>query len=332
LSKEKKEGGDAMKKMRLKIVALCFLFLFLGSATGTAAGYPERPIKIIHPYSAGGGEEYLFRFLQPSLERELGQTLLLEFAGGAATKIGTNKAIKETPDGYTLLFTPLDTSVPRYYSGVFDVKPWEQLVPMGRIATNPWVVIEVLADGPYKTFADLVREGKKKGRLTGASTGAGGIVQAVYGEINRLTGLNIVQVPFTGSGETRIALLGGHVDMRVCQPGELAEMAGKTRGLAISSEKRLKALPGVPTMKEVGLWDGAIEMSDGFWGPLNLPPDVVNTFTKALEKATNDPAFIKLAEGFLFQVEYRSPERHLADIKRFDAAWGPLFREMFKKP
>jgi tripartite-type tricarboxylate transporter receptor subunit TctC len=322
-----------MKKMRFKIVVLCFLFLFLSGVTGMAADWPDsRPIKIIYPYAPGGGADVLFRLLQPSLEKELGQKLVYEHMPGGSTKIGTMQVIKANPDGYTFLFIPGENWVPRYYSGVFEVKPWEQLIAIARIVSEPFTVLEVLAAGPYKTWADLVRVGEKKGKIICGTAAAGGLPTALMKLISKATRLNVVDMPFASSGEAQSAFLGGHVDMRTAQPSEMIQMvrAGETRALAISTERRMPYFPDTPTFKELGI--GAVaNMCRGFWGPLNLPSNIVNKFTMAVERAVKDPKFIKPAEEMLFEVGYRNPEQFKADVRRFDDDWGELLRESFKK-
>jgi tripartite-type tricarboxylate transporter receptor subunit TctC len=330
---EKNQGGKTMKKMRFKIYVLCFVFLFLGVATGIAADYPDRPIKVIIPYAGGGGAELLLRAFQPALEKELGQRILIESIGGGSTKVGTTRMIKSDPDGYTLGFTTPETWLSYYYSGVYDVKPSDQLVAIANVVSEPYAMIEVLADGPYKTFADLVRVGKQKGVLNSGAGGSRGIPVMIMDDIMKATGLNITVVPFDGSGPNKVALLGGHIDMRTCQPSEAIEMvrAGKTRIIAVSTEKRIKFFEDTPTFKELGV-GGVMEMTRAFWGPPGISPAIVNKLTLVIKKAMNDPKFRKIAEeDFLFSVVYRSPEEKKADVQRFDAEWGAKMRETFKR-
>jgi tripartite-type tricarboxylate transporter receptor subunit TctC len=141
-------------------------------------------------------------------------------------------------------------------------------------------------------------------------------------------------VPFAGGGPTKIALLGGHIDFRLCQPPEAIAMirAGKSRGLAVSTDQRMKALPDVPTFKELGLISGELyTLIRGVWGPPKLPSNLVETITKKIEKATKDPTFIKIAQDeFIYTVDYRSPEQVRAFLVKFDKEFGPRLAEMNK--
>lgn len=217
-----------------------------------------------------------------------------------------------------------------YYSKTYDTKVWEQLTPIGNVTTEPYGFIEVRAESPFKTFADLSKAAKENpGKLSGAGGGASGIlVNAMLGA----AGLDTKLVPFAGAGPTKIALLGGHVDFRICQPTEAIAMirAGKTRGLAISTTERMKDLPDVPTFKELGISESII-LTRSVWGPPNMPPNIVNLITKAVEKATKDPDFIKIVEDqFLYKVEYRPSNRMIEELKIFDKKYGPVFAEAYK--
>ena len=241
--------------------------------------------------------------------------------------------MKADPDGYTILFSPPESWVGYYYGGVYDVKPTEQLVPIASIVAEPYTMLEVLADSPYKTWVDFVKWGKNKGKATCATGGYGGLGWLLIQDVAKVTGFNLQPVPFTGSGPTKVGLLGGHVDMRTCQPSEAIEMvrAGRTRALAVTSENRIPSFPDTPTFKELGI-GGVLEMTRSFWGPPNLPSNIVNKLTKAIEKAAQDPKFIKTAQDeFLYRVEFRTPEKMKASLKLFDDEWGPKWRQALKK-
>ena len=323
-----------MRMMRITIFIFGLLSLFPWNTVGIAADYPQRPIRMIIPWSAGGGSDVLCRAFQPGFERELGQRILIENIPAGSTKVGTMDLIKAKPDGYTLLFSN-EAWIPRYYAKVYDTKVWEQMTPVGAITSEPVAFLEVRAESPYKTWADIVKAAKENpGKLSCGNPGVGSPLDVVFKEITEKAGINVRYVPFAGAGPTKIALLGGHVDMRLCQPPEAIAMirAGKTRGLAVSSEERMKALPDVPTFKELGLISGDLYMLiRGVWGPPKLPANLINTITKKIEKATRDPAFIKVAQDeFIYTVNYQSPEQVRTFLTRFDKEFGPRLAEANK--
>jgi len=323
-----------MRKIGITIFICGFLSLSPWITIGMAADYPQRPIRMIIPWSAGGGSDVLCRAFQPAFEKELGQRILVENIPAGSTKIGTMELMKAKPDGYTLLFSN-EAWIPRYYAKVYDTKVWEQMVPVGNVTSESLAFIEVRAESPFKTWADLVKAARENpGKLSCGNPGVGSPLDIVFKEMTEKAGINIQYVPFAGGGASKIALLGGHVDLRLCQPTEAIALirAGKSRGLAVSTDQRMKALPDVPTFKELGLLSGELyTLIRGFWGPPKLPSNLVSTITKKIEKATKDPAFIKIAQDeFIYRVDYRSPEQVKAFVLKFDKEFGPRLAELNK--
>ncbi len=307
--------------------------LLLAAPTGMAAGYPDRPIRVIVPYSAGGGNDVLIRAFQPALEKVLGQRLLIENIPAGTTKVGTMELMKAKPDGYTLIFSTTEAWVGYYYSKTYDTRVFDQMTPIGNLTSEPYGFVEILADSPIKSWANLVEAAKKSpGKLSAGGPGAGGMMELIHNLTTGAAGIKVQYVPFAGAGPSKVALLGGHVSYRVCQPPEAIAMirAGKTRGLAISTEKRLPTLPDVPTFKELGI-GGSILLTRGMWGPPKLPADLVAAMTRAIEKASKDPEFVKVAEEqLLYTVEYRTPETMRTELVKFDKEFGPKLAEMYK--
>jgi tripartite-type tricarboxylate transporter receptor subunit TctC len=325
-----RKGARAMRT-KMIVAGLCVLAL---GTMALAADFPQRPIRMIVPWSPGGGSDVLCRAFQPAFEKELGQRLLIENIPGGATKIGTMEMMKAKPDGYTLLFSN-EAWISRYYAKTYDTKVWEQITPVGNVTSEPLAFVEVRAESPFKTWDDLVKAAKENpGKLSCGNSGTGSPLDIVFKEITQKTGIEVQYVPFAGAGKSKIAMLGGHTDFRLCQPPEaIANIrAGLSRGLAVSTDKRMKELPDVPTFKELGLKGGdAYYIIRGVWGPPNMPADVLSTLTKMIERATKDPEFIKIAQDeFLYQVDYRPPEDVKNFVLKFDKEFGPQLAEIFK--
>lgn len=322
-----------MKKMGIRILILGFLFLLAWAPVGTAADYPQKPIRMIIPWSAGGGNDVLCRTFQPALEKVLGQKILIDNIPAGTTKVGTIELMKARPDGYTLIFSTTESWLAYYYSKTYDSKVWEQMVPIGNVTSEPYGFVEARIESPFKTWADLVKSAKENpGKLSCGGPGAGGMMELIMNEITKAAGVQTRYVPFAGAGASKIALLGGHIDFRVCQPPEAITMirAGKSRGLAVSTDKRMEALPDVPTFKELGI-GGTIDLTRSIWGPPKLPSNLVNTLTKMIERAMKDPEFIKVAQDQLaYTVDYRPPEKVKAELKNFDKKFGAKLAEMYK--
>ncbi len=320
--------------MKTKALILVLLAFFTWSATGTAAEFPQRPIRMIIPWSAGGGSDVLARAFQPAFEKVLGQRILIENIPAGATKVGTMELLKAKPDGYTLLFSN-EAWITRYYAKTYDTKVWEQMTPVANVTSEPLAFVEVRAQSPFKTWADLVKAAKENpGKLSAGNPGVGSPLDIVFKQITEQTGTNVRYVPFAGGGASKVAMLGGHVDFRLCQPPEAIAMVrgGQSRGLALTAEKRLPAFPDVPTFKELGLKTSDLyTIIRGVWGPPKMPADLVKTISQMVEKATKDPAFIKIAQDeFSYTVDYRSSETVKAFVQNFDKEFGPMLAEMNK--
>jgi tripartite-type tricarboxylate transporter receptor subunit TctC len=321
-----------MRKIMVTLSLLGFLFLFSWGTIGMAADFPQRPIRVIIPFSAGGGNDVVLRAFQPALEKALGQRILIDAIGAGTTKVGTMELIKSKPDGYTLIFSTTESWVGYYYSKTYDYKAWERMEPIGTVVSEPYGFVEVRAESPFKTWADLVKAAKENpGKVTCGLSGAGGVGELIETELANASGIKIKFVPFAGLGPSKVAMLGGHIDYRHCQPSNAIDMirAGKTRGLAVSTDKRMEVLPDVPTFKELG---GPVMFQNrSFWGPPKLPSNLIKTLARKIEEATKDPAFVKIAQNQLISiVNYQTPEKLKAGVEQFDKEFGPKLAEMYK--
>lgn len=322
-----------MRGSKMTALFLSLFFIFGLASAGFSEDFPKKPIRMIIPYSAGGGTDVLARTFQKPFEKELGTKILIENIPAGTTKVATMEAMKAKPDGYTIILMPDRAWVAYYYSKTYDTKVWEKFTPIGNLTTEPYGFVEVRVESPCKTWADLVKAAKENpGKLTCGGPGAGGMMELIMNDITKAAGVETRYVPFAGAGPSKTALLGGHIDFRVCQPTEAITMirAGKTRGLAVSTDKRMEALPDVPTFKELGIGE-SITLTRSIWGPPNLPQNIVKIMTKAIEKATKDPDFVKVIENqLLYTVEYRLPDRVREDLKDFHKNWGPKLAESYK--
>jgi tripartite-type tricarboxylate transporter receptor subunit TctC len=318
----------------MKVIKPVVLFVLLSFVFGytTAAfsdEFPKRPIRMVIPFSAGGALEILARSFQKTMEKELGTKIIIECIPGGSTKVGTMELMKAKPDGYTLIFMSAQSWVNLYYPKTYESKMWEIFTPVGTLTAEPTGFVGVRVESSYKTWADLAKAVKENpGKLTCGGTSAGGTHEIMKNEILKETKF----VPFAGAAPMNTALLGGHVDFQICTPMDAAPMifGGKTRGLAVSSDKRMKALPDVPTFIELGIGE-SLTFKRSIWAPARTPSPVVDKITKAIEKVTEDPEFIKFAETqMLCKVEYRTPEKTKEDTVNYDKIYGPKLAAMNK--
>lgn len=313
-----------------------FLGIFVAAlpCTGFAQNYPTKPIRVIVPFSAGGSNDLIARALQKPMGRELKGTIVVENIPAGTTKLGTMEVMKAEPDGHTLLFASHGALMGYFYSGTYDYRVWEKLTIIAQSGDMPYGFFEVRADSPFKTWGDLVAFAKKNpGKLTCGGPGAGGVMNLNVIEATKSSGIDVKYVPFAGAGPSGTALLGGHVDFRVCLPpeGYINIKAGKTRGLAISYGKRLPEMPDVPTFKELGLMDVIPPLSYDYWGPPNLPPRLVDQISKAVEKSLKDPEYLEFCRRIVYQPVFKNAQTLKEDIKYFEEKVGPKLEASFPK-
>ncbi len=323
-----------MKGVKILLVLVSYLFLAGYAHDGFAQNYPTKPIRVIVPFSAGGSNDLIARTLQKPLGKELKGTIIVENIPAGTTKLGTLEVMKAEPDGHTLLFASHGALMGYFYSGTYDFKVWEKLTIIAQSGDMPYGFLEVRSDSPFKAWADLVSFAKKNpGKLTCGGPGAGGVMNLNVIETAKAAGIDVKYVPFAGAGPSGTALLGGHVDYRVCLPPEAYPniKAGKTRGLAISYGKRLPEMPDVPTFKELGLMDVIPPLSYDFWGPPNLPESLLNQISKAVEKAVKDPGYLDFCRRMVYQPVFKDAQTLKEDIKFFEEKVGPKLAATFPK-
>jgi tripartite-type tricarboxylate transporter receptor subunit TctC len=259
-------------------------------ACSAQAAYPNRPVRIVVPFLPGGGADLIARLLQPHLQQILGQPIVVENRAGAAGRIGTGIVAKSDPDGHTLLMTTESSLVIAPHIGVpMGYEPLKDFAPVSLLTRN-MVVLVVHPSVPAATLADYIALARAKpGELFYASSGVGG-PNHLAGEIfNRMTGANIVHVPFPGTGGAIQAVIGNQVG---AMWGFLAGLiphirGGALRALAVGGKERSPALPDVPTAAEAGVPGYEATSWIGLLAPATTP--VVDTLYSALDKAMQDP-------------------------------------------
>lgn len=289
-----------MKISRKILIAFGVLASALTFAESAVAdNYPFRAIKVIVPYAPGGGADSFARLAAPELEKILGAQLVIENLSGANTAIGAQSMARSQPDGYTLMFTTDSTAVanPLLYKSL-TYNPAD-LEPVGTL--NEVGLGIVVADNlPVKTFKELVEYTKNfKGNLAYGSYGLGSQAHMMGEAYNKVTGSNLVHVPYKGSAPAVTDVMAGQVlftfPALITVRGNI--QAGKIRMLAVTSSTRLPSLPDVPTFKELGYEKMSVGAWYGYFAPKGTPAPVIKKFNDALATLLQDPSFIaKLIE------------------------------------
>ncbi|HTK00058.1 MAG TPA: tripartite tricarboxylate transporter substrate binding protein [Bordetella sp.] len=255
----------------------------------SAAGYPDRPIRLITPFPPGGGSDVVARIIGEKLGSLLGQGVIIENKAGAGGSLGTAFVARAAPDGYTLVLGSTATHAinPSLYKDL-GYDPIKDFAPISPVASTPLLLI-VNSSVPANNVAELVALAKKRGdrnEMTFASAGTGS-AQHLGGELFKMmTGTNIMHVPYKGAGPAMVDLMAGQVDMDFDTMGSALPQAGspKLKVLGISSLSRNPALPNVPTIAESV---PGYEMVTwyGLFAPHGTPPEIVERLNAAVKQA-----------------------------------------------
>jgi tripartite-type tricarboxylate transporter receptor subunit TctC len=318
-----------LQMFKIKHIFLAILLAALGATLGSAparAEYPERTIKIIVPFSPGGGTDIVARLLADFLGRDLGKTVIIENRPGSGTIIGTEAAANSAPDGYTLvLATIAHAANPSLYAKLpYDT--FKAFAPVALLARSFNLVV-VNPKAPFKTIADLIADAKANpGKLNYGSFGYGTSAHLAAELFNALAGVQLTQVPYKGAAPAITDLLGGQIDVIFTTVASAAAYveAKQLRALAVTSAKRSDAFPDLPTVAEAGVPGYAAEAWYALYAPAGTPADVLARLNTSVNKAIAAGAFRMLAtnEGLIFAPG--SPE----DLDRFVRAEAARWHEV----
>ncbi len=265
----------------------------LALAGGTwSQGYPTRPIRVIVPYPAGGGADFVARIYARSLSESLAQQFVVDNRGGANGNVGSEIAAKSAPDGYTVLVTAstnLTINTSLYRKMPFDVQ--RDLVPVSVLATQPTILV-VHPTLPVDSVKQLVALAKARpGQLNFGSAGAGSSGHLAAELFKMIAGVDIVHVPYKGTGPATADLLGGQIPLMFnnLPPSLPLVKAGKLRALAVTGEARSPAAANLPTMAEAGFPGVVMTLWNGMLVPAGTPADIVAKLNAEIIRAGKLP-------------------------------------------
>jgi tripartite-type tricarboxylate transporter receptor subunit TctC len=269
-----------MKFLRF-LMTMCLAFFAV-----TAYGYPDKPIKIVLGFPAGGGSDILLRTITPALATVLGQSIVVDNRPGAGGNLAMEMVARAEPDGYTLLMGSPGLAINPFLYEKLGFDPLHDFAPIGMVGSVQNVLV-VNPSVPVQTVAELVAYAKKNpGRLNYASSGTGTSLHLAGELFKRDTGVQITHVPYKGGGPAMNDLLGGQVEMMFnVLPSALPQInAGKLRALAVTGATRSPSLPNVPTMLEAGIKGYTAVTWNGLLAPAGTPPAIVRQLNLALQQ------------------------------------------------
>ena len=307
-----------MKKLLAGFVAALF-------PLAVTAAYPDRPVKLVVPWAAGGDTDNIFRPFAPGLQKALGQTVVIANVGGASGTRGA-KEVKDSPaDGYTL-YAVHDYIHSTYWAGVADVK-YTDFEPICMISSTP-SVLTASPKTPWKDMKALLADAKSKpGTITVGAT-LGSTSHFFPAMVEKAAGIKFKYVSYEGTAPRMNALLGGHIDLaesNLTQKGKAD--AGQMKFLAVATEKRLAEVPDVPTLKELGI-DVEYAVHRGLIAPKGTPADVMAKLGAACGGAAKDPAFAEAMKKHGTFVQYLDAKGYAAFLRKNDSLNKDLSKDL----
>jgi tripartite-type tricarboxylate transporter receptor subunit TctC len=303
----------------------CCLFSSVAFAAGE---YPNRPIRLIIPFAAGGSTDLVARFVDAPFSERTGHRLIIENKGGASSIIGTMSVVLAKPDGYTVLLTSSSYVINTVTYKHLPYDAFKDLMPVSLLASGPLVLVVHRSTG-IQSVRQLIDEAKKKpGQLSYASGGAGSSPHLGAELFQMETGTKMVHVPYKGSGAAMADLSGGHVDLMFAGFGQAKAFvdAGQLVPLAITAPRRSVAYPNVPTLAELGL--GKVDAGT-YWGvlvPKGTPDDVVASLSGLLSAIVKLPEVHDRLEQLGYDTIGTTPVEYAEQLREEAARWGPVVK------
>lgn len=278
--------------MRLHRLCIVLAACILHAGTATAA-YPEKPLRVVLPYAAGGSGDIIFRVIQAGLEKRLGQSLVVEFRTGAGGLIGVREVVKSAPDGYSLLFGPTNNFViDQFLYKNLEYDPLQALAPVTIVADTPYLLV-INDSTPARNYAEFARYARaNRGKLNYASPGPATVPHLSGFMLSESMDAGMVHIAFRGNQPAVLTLLANEVHMVVHSYGSIAHLfkSGRLRALAVGATQRLRVLPDVPTAAEAGIPPGVIQSN---WWALAAPgataPEIVNRLAREIRSILAGP-------------------------------------------
>lgn len=294
-----------------------------------AQAFPSRPIRFILPYSPGGSSEILARPIAQEMTRNLGTSVVVDFKPGGGTTIGADLVAKSAPDGHTIVMMLSAHAINATLMPKLPYDTVKDFAPITIAATLPLVVV-VPFQSPIRSIADLIATAKAKpGKLSFASAGPGNTSHLSVEYLKSLQGLDMVHVPYKGSGPAIIGLMGGEVDfMFDSLSSSLPQIkAGKFRAIAMASAQRSRVLPDVPTVSESGVPGFDVSVWYSILAAAGTPAAIVQRLNAEFIKAMRAPEAREKIEAAGYDIVGSTPEQADAFIRAEIVRWGKVVKD-----
>lgn len=291
------------------------------------AAYPERPVRIVVPVSAGGGVDSIARIVAQHCNAVWGQPFIVDNRPGAGGSLGAEIAARATPDGYTLM---VSSSSYITNAAIRKVRyhPIKDFQPITKLTTNPYIIV-VTPSLPVKSVSDLIALAKARpGTLTYASSGTGGILHMGAELLTTLSNTKMIHVPYKGVADGYPAVISGTVNWMLGSPISAQPLmkAGRLRGIAVTGAKRLKALPDLPAIAET-LPGYEVSAWFALFAPAGTPAAIVEQLYREAAKAVNEPTLSARMEAGGTETVGNPPKEFAQQTRDEFAKWQNLVKK-----
>ena len=300
--------------------------LLLSLHASRAADYPEKPIRLLVPFPAGGAVDFVARLFTARMAEELGRAFVIENRTGAGGVIATEATARAAPDGYTLLLTAPNHTINAALNAKLPYDSEKDLVPISIVAEVPELLVSHPA-APFETFAGFVDYAKKNpGKLNYASAGNGTLPHVTMELLLRRVGVTVAHIPYRGAAPAMTDLLAGQVQLKMDTYTTSAPFIAdhRLRALAIASRERSALLPDLPTVAEMGLpgYEGVLWM--GLMAPAGTPQPIIDKLAAAARAAAHAPALAESLKRDGVDAGGGTPQAFAALITREIRQWREL--------
>jgi tripartite-type tricarboxylate transporter receptor subunit TctC len=300
------------------------------SAQAQAGAWPDKPVRIIVPYTPGGGTDTVTRHITEQISAATKWIFLVDNKPGAGGNIGLDAVAKSKPDGYTIgMGQTANLAINPAILPRMPFDPAKDLVPVALVAELPMVMV-VRSDSPWKTLADGIKAAKARPAEVKQALAGTGTVGHLAGEmLSRRAGIKVLNIPYKGAAPAITDLIGGQTDYMFASPQSVMGMikGGKLRALAVTSTQRLAILPDVPTVAESGYKDFHAVDWKAIVAPAGTPADAIKRLNAAVNKALTQPAMITTLEAEGSRPLSGDAEQAAKYLKAEQKQWAALIRD-----
>jgi len=322
-----------MPQLSPRCLVRCLVAVFLGicavPASATTAEYPDRPVRLVVPFPAGGGADTLARIVMPRVAEALGAPIVIDNRPGAGGNVGAEIVARAAPDGYTLLYGTNGThAINQTLYGSLRFDPVRDFAPVSRMTVIAAMLV-VNPDFPARSVGELIQYAKARPGTVNFASAGNGTTSHLAGELFRATaGIDIVHIPYRGGALAIMDVVGGQVQMMIdVMPNAYPLVkSGKVRGLACTSAQRFPAAPECPTIAESGLPGYEVTAWDAVFAPAGTPVPIIAKLNAAIRRALEDP---EVAESLLkhgAQAVPGTPDELARHVVAETAKWAKVVR------